>query len=86
MKGNPAEPKCGFSRQMVALLQEAGLAFGHFDILEDQQVRYELKKFSNWPTYPQLYHQGKLIGGLGTILTKINTLLLYIIHILTRTL
>lgn len=64
MKGSPAEPKCGFSRQMVALLQEAGLDFGHFDILEDQQVREELKKFSNWPTYPQLYHDGKLIGGL----------------------
>ena len=67
MKGSPAEPKCGFSRQMVALLQEAGLDFGHFDILEDQQVREELKKFSNWPTYPQLYHDGKLIGGLGMI-------------------
>jgi len=64
MKGNPAEPKCGFSRKMIALLQEAGLDFGTFDILEDQEVREELKKFSNWPTYPQLYHKGTLIGGL----------------------
>ena len=72
---------------MIALLQEAGLDFGTFDILEDQvksnasqkyikfqnhpfnpyfqEVREELKKFSNWPTYPQLYHKGTLIGGLG---------------------
>lgn len=64
MKGSPSNPQCGFSRQMIALLQEAGLDFGHFDIFSDQEVREELKKFSNWPTYPQLYKDGKLIGGL----------------------
>ena len=65
MKGSPSEPKCGFSKQMIALLQEAGVDFGYFDILSDPEVREELKKFSNWPTYPQLYHNGTLVGGLG---------------------
>ena len=82
MKGSPAEPKCGFSRKMVALLQEAcewtiskehfrfwnyrlGIDFGHFDILSDETVRQNLKVYSKWPTYPQVYSKGELIGGLG---------------------
>jgi len=64
MKGNPNEPKCGFSRKMIALLQEACLDFDHFDIFSDEEVRQELKVFSKWPTYPQLYHKGELVGGL----------------------
>jgi len=62
MKGNPNEPKCGFSRKMIALLQEACLDFDHFDILSDEEVRQEF--FSKWPTFPQLYHKGELVGGL----------------------
>jgi len=61
MKGNPNEPKCGFSRKMIALLQEACLDFDHFDILSDETVRQELKIYSKWPTYPQLYHKGELV-------------------------
>ena len=64
MKGNVDEPRCGFSRQAVALLQEEKVAFTTFDILSDEDVRQGLKKYSNWPTYPQLYGDGKLIGGL----------------------
>jgi len=67
MKGSPAEPKCGFSRKAVGLLSGAGVEFGHFDILTDNDVREGLKKFSNWPTYPQLYAKGELIGGVDVM-------------------
>ena len=65
MKGSPDEPKCGFSRKMIALMQDACLDFEHFDILSDEAVRQGLKTYSNWPTYPQLYSKGELVGGLG---------------------
>lgn len=64
MKGLPSAPKCGFSRQLVAMLDEAGVPYDAFDILQDEEVRQGLKKLSNWPTYPQLYVKGDLIGGL----------------------
>lgn len=64
MKGNPEAPRCGFSRQAVEMLRGEGVAFGTFDILSDEEVRQGLKAFSNWPTYPQLYADGKLLGGL----------------------
>jgi len=64
MKGNPMNPKCGFSRQAVAMLMEEGIAFSSFDIMTDDAVRQGLKTYSNWPTYPQLYVHGELIGGL----------------------
>jgi glutaredoxin-related protein len=54
MKGNPREPKCGFSRTLVSMLDKHNAEYKHFDILEDEVVRQELKKFSNWPTYPQV--------------------------------
>lgn len=69
MKGTPDEPKCGFSRRVVEALQEAGCSsFGSFDILSDQQVRDGLKQYSNWPTFPQLYVKGELVGGCDIIL------------------
>lgn len=64
IKGTPDAPRCGFSRQLVELLKGNGAEFGHFDILSDETVRQGLKTFSNWPTYPQLYIDGKLVGGL----------------------
>ena len=64
MKGDPDEPRCGFSRKACGLLKDAGIEFGTFDILSDEEVRQGLKEFSNWPTYPQLYAKGKLMGGL----------------------
>uniref|UniRef100_A0A0N4U4K7 Glutaredoxin-3 n=1 Tax=Dracunculus medinensis TaxID=318479 RepID=A0A0N4U4K7_DRAME len=64
MKGVPESPKCGFSRQMVELLNSLNADFTAFDILSDEEVRQGLKKFSKWPTYPQLYLDGELIGGL----------------------
>ncbi|XP_077382240.1 glutaredoxin 3 [Festucalex cinctus] len=64
MKGTAQEPRCGFSRQMVALLNERNIPFSTFDILSDEDVRQGLKTYSNWPTYPQLYANGELLGGL----------------------
>jgi len=72
MKGSPAAPQCGFSRKVVALLEECGCSeYGTFDILTDNEVREGLKKFSNWPTYPQLYVDGELVGGLD-VLTELK--------------
>jgi len=67
MKGNPDTPKCGFSGKIVGLLTEHDIKFSTFDILEDDEVRQGLKEYSNWPTYPQVYAKGKLIGGLDII-------------------
>lgn len=64
MKGLPSAPQCGFSRQMCALLDDMGIEYDAFNILEDEQVRQGLKEYSKWPTYPQLYVKGELIGGL----------------------
>lgn len=67
MKGTPVAPRCGFSRQVVELLEAEQIPFGSFDILADEAVRQGLKKHSNWPTYPQVYCKGELIGGLDII-------------------
>ena len=71
MKGTPDAPRCGFSRTAIELLRNAQIAFDTFDILSDEEVRQGLKKYSNWPTYPQLYGEGKLIGGLD-IMKELN--------------
>jgi len=67
MKGNRNEPRCGFSRQLMEILQETEVEFSTFDILTDEDIRQGLKKFSNWPTYPQVYVKGELVGGLDII-------------------
>lgn len=71
MKGSPTNPRCGFSRQAVELLSSSNLIFGSFDILSDEDVRQGLKVYSDWPTYPQLYVNGELIGGLD-IMKEMN--------------
>lgn len=67
MKGDPTAPKCGFSRQIVELLKEEGISFRTFDILSNEEVRQGLKTYSDWPTYPQLYVNGDLLGGLDIV-------------------
>ena len=67
MKGTPQEPRCGFSKQMVEILHKHNIQFSSFDIFSDEEVRQGLKTYSNWPTYPQLYVSGELIGGLDII-------------------
>ncbi|GMM39081.1 monothiol glutaredoxin [Saccharomycopsis crataegensis] len=67
IKGTPSEPKCGFSRQLIAILREHQAKFGFFDILKDNAVRQGLKAFSDWPTFPQLYINGEFQGGLDIV-------------------
>ena len=67
MKGLPSAPRCGFSRQMVEILDAEKISYDSFDILQDEEVRQGLKKYSDWPTYPQLYLDGELIGGLDIV-------------------
>ena len=83
MKGTPAAPQCGFSRQVVGLLRERNVRYGFFNILADDDVRQGLKEFSNWPTYPQLYLKGELIGGLDIVSILFPFLLLLYISILS---
>lgn len=73
MKGAPDAPKCGFSSKVVNALQEEGVEFGSFDILTDEEVRQGLKAYSNWPTFPQLYYKGELIGGCDIVLELRNS-------------
>jgi monothiol glutaredoxin len=63
MKGNPSMPQCGFSATVVGLLKEVGVPFGSHNILADPEMREGLKEYSHWPTFPQLYVDGKLIDG-----------------------
>lgn len=71
MKGTPSAPQCGFSRQTVALLREKGIRYGFFNILADDDVRQGLKEFSDWPTFPQVYCDGELVGGLDIVSLRI---------------
>lgn len=63
MKGNAEMPQCGFSANSIAILKNLGVSFSTFNILNDSEIRQGLKEYSNWPTYPQLYVKGQLIGG-----------------------
>jgi|TARA_X000000368_G_scaffold45202_1_gene32473 monothiol glutaredoxin len=63
MKGSPYEPKCGFSAKTVQALIECEAEFSYVDILENQDIRQALPNISDWPTFPQVYVSGDLIGG-----------------------
>jgi len=67
MKGTPSAPQCGFSRQTVGILREKGIRYGFFNILADDEVRQGLKEFADWPTFPQLWVDGELVGGLDIV-------------------
>jgi monothiol glutaredoxin len=67
MKGNPEAPACGFSARTVAILQSLGTQFAAVDILPDPRIRQELSALSNWPTIPQLFVGGELVGGCDII-------------------
>lgn len=67
MKGSPYEPKCGFSARTVQALIECEAEFSYIDILENPEVRSTLPSVSDWPTFPQLFVDGELIGGCDII-------------------
>ena len=67
-QGNPDAPRCGFSQKVVSALRSIDVPFVSHDILKDEELRQGLKEYSQWPTYPQLYVKGELLGGCDVIL------------------
>ncbi|PCI36453.1 MAG: monothiol glutaredoxin, Grx4 family [Elusimicrobia bacterium] len=67
MKGTPEAPQCGFSNAVIEILRQRNADFGSFDVLSDENVRQGVKEYGNWPTIPQLYVDGKLVGGCDII-------------------
>jgi monothiol glutaredoxin len=63
MKGTPEIPMCGFSAKVVAILQSYNVPFDHINVLDNPEIRATLPKMANWPTFPQIYVNGELIGG-----------------------
>lgn len=68
MKGTPQFPQCGFSSQVVQALHHCDTKYSFINILEDPEVRENLRRYANWPTFPQLYVNGELIGGCDIIM------------------
>ncbi len=68
MKGTPDFPQCGFSAQTAAALRALKAEYRHVDIFEEPELREALKAYSNWPTYPQLYVKGELVGGCDIVM------------------
>jgi monothiol glutaredoxin len=73
MKGTPEAPRCGFSARSVAALEAVGTPFAAVDILPDPRIRQELSAISNWPTIPQLFVRGELVGGCDIITEMYET-------------
>ena len=67
MKGTPQAPMCGFSGQVVQILEYLGVPYKGVNVLADEEIRQGIKEFSNWPTIPQLYVQGEFVGGCDII-------------------
>ena len=68
MKGTPAEPQCGFSAQVVQVLNSYGVEYNSRNVLDDWDIREGIKKYTNWPTIPQLYVKGEFVGGCDIIM------------------
>jgi monothiol glutaredoxin len=73
MKGTPDAPQCGFSMRAANTLKAMGTDFGSFDVLSDDNVRQGIKEYGNWPTIPQLYVDGKIIGGSDIIAQMVES-------------
>ncbi len=73
MKGTPKFPQCGFSSQVVQILNYLGVEFTGVNVLENQELREGIKEFSNWPTIPQLYVSGEFVGGCDIIREMMQT-------------
>lgn len=71
MKGTPQFPMCGFSARVVQILKSIRAKVSYVNVLENPEIRMELPKYAQWPTFPQLYIQGELIGGCD-IVTELN--------------
>lgn len=73
IKGTKMMPQCGFSNNVVQILNSLGVDYETYDILDDYPVRQGLKEYSNWPTFPQLYVNGELVGGSDIIVELFNS-------------
>ena len=63
IKGTPTEPGCGYSNAVIQILAAYDVDYNHFNVLEDDEIRREIKAYSNWPTIPQVYVDGNFVGG-----------------------
>lgn len=73
MKGTAAQPRCGFSSQVVRILDHLGVDYVDVDVLADDSVRQGVKDFANWPTVPQLYVKGEFVGGCDIVREMFQT-------------
>lgn len=70
IKGTPENPQCGFSAQVIYIFDELNLKYNYINVLENEEIRKNLPKYSKWPTFPQIFYKGKLIGG-SDIITEL---------------
>jgi len=73
MKGTKLMPQCGFSNNVVQILNSLGISFETCDVLSDMDIREGIKEFSNWPTIPQVYLKGEFIGGSDILIEMYNS-------------
>jgi len=73
MKGTKLMPQCGFSNNVVQILNSLGVHFETFDVLSDMEIRQAIKEFSNWPTIPQIYLKGEFLGGSDILIELYNS-------------
>ena len=73
MKGTQLMPQCGFSNNVVQILNALGIPFGSFDVLSDPDIRQGIKEFSDWPTIPQVYVRGEFMGGSDILIEMYNS-------------
>ena len=73
MKGTKLMPQCGFSNNVVQILNSLGLSFETFDVLSDAEIRQGIKEFSDWPTIPQVYLKGEFLGGSDILIEMYNS-------------
>ena len=73
MKGTKLMPQCGFSNNVVQILNALGMNFDTFDVLSDMEIRQAIKEYSNWPTIPQVYLKGEFLGGSDILIEMYNS-------------
>ena len=73
MKGTKLMPQCGFSNNVVQILNALGIGFETFDVLSDMEIRQGIKEFSDWPTIPQVYVKGEFMGGSDILIEMYNS-------------
>ena len=73
MKGTKLMPQCGFSNNVVQILNSLGIEFSTYDVLSDFEVREGIKQYSNWPTIPQVYLKGEFLGGSDILIEMYNS-------------